>query len=335
MWLLKKLVYPFSLLYGLVVWFRNWCYDIGVFTSTSFTTPIICVGNLSVGGTGKTPMIEYLVALLQDQQKVAVLSRGYKRKSKGFLLANSTSLVDELGDEPFQIWKKFPKIALAVDADRVHGITELKKRVDPSVILLDDAFQHRKVKAGFYMLLTAYDNLYDNDFYLPTGTLRDSKAQAKRADLIVVTKCPTNLTEKERIAIKQRLKLSANQTLVFSAIGYAKELKSNTGVATLDELKDKKFTLVTGIANPKPLVQFLKEKDMSFEHLSYEDHHFFSAKEFELMNSKELIITTEKDFVRLNSEVKQSYYLPITHRFLNNDGLIFESCILKYVAENS
>ena len=204
---LRKLLFPFAILYGFITSLRNYLFDKGILKSYSFEIPVIAVGNLNVGGTGKTPQIEYLIRLLSPKYKVATLSRGYKRKSADFVLADADSNAEILGDEPFQYYKKFPNIQVAVDADRRNGIEQLlNQKEKPEVILLDDAFQHRKVKAGFYILLTAYNDLFCDDFILPTGNLRESRKGAKRADLIIVTKCPQTITEPEQEAISGKLR---------------------------------------------------------------------------------------------------------------------------------
>ncbi|MFK7813675.1 MAG: tetraacyldisaccharide 4'-kinase [Maribacter sp.] len=319
MWLLRKILFPVSLVYGLVVYLRNRLYDWGIFPSKSYDTPIICVGNLSTGGTGKTPMVELLIALMQDQYKVAILSRGYQRNSKGFVLASAESTVADLGDEPFQIHSKFNKIQVAVDEDRRNGIAFLEKNIKPDVIILDDAFQHRKVKPGFSILLTAFDNLYSSDWYLPTGNLRDSLREAKRADIIVVTKNPIETSEADRLKIEHKLGSKPNQNTLFSYLEYDKNLQGIGLLKSMNDLKGKKITLVTGIANPKPLLYFLEENGISFEHLSYKDHHNFSAKELEIINSKPNVLTTEKDYMRLKDEVSCNF-VAIKHVFFG-EGL--------------
>src|SRR6478752_1663867 len=204
--LLRKILFPFAVLYGFITSIRNFLYDNNLLKSYSFDLPIIAVGNLSVGGTGKTPQIEYLIRLLSSKYKVATLSRGYKRKSEGFVLADETSNAEILGDEPFQFFQKFKNIQVAVDANRKNGIEQLLSQPEkPEVILLDDAYQHRKVKAGFYIMLTAYGDLYADDFMLPTGNLREYRSGANRANLIVVTKCPPNLSISEQENIKNKL----------------------------------------------------------------------------------------------------------------------------------
>jgi len=335
MWLLKKLLFPVSLLYALVVYVRNYLYDMGIFKSLSYTTPIICVGNLSVGGTGKTPMIELLILLLQNRYKIAVLSRGYKRESSGFVLANTESTVGQLGDEPFQIHSKFSKISVAVDADRRNGISMLERDCRPDVILLDDAFQHRRVKPGFSILLTAYGKLYSDDWYLPTGTLRDSRGQARRADVIIVTKCPPQLTEAERVLIKNSLNPKKNQRVLFSCLSYTQEVKGSVPNRCLDDFKGKKSTLVTGIADPEPLVSFLTERGIFFEHLSFSDHHSFTANEVSMLNDRENILTTEKDYMRLKNRVENCYYIPVSHKFLGNYNALFEEDLFAFMKRHS
>ena len=262
-------------------------------------------------------MIEFLISILQDDFRVAVLSRGYGRKSQGFVLADSKSSVEVLGDEPFQIYSKFPKIILAVDTNRQSGISRLEDTFKPDVILLDDAFQHRKVKPGFSILLTAYGNLYADDWYLPTGSLRDSKQEAQRADLIVVTKCPADIGNEDKEAIRLTLKLGSRQALAFSKLVYAPLLKGIAGDVSVEELRNRKITLVTGIANPEPLVVYLKDQGLIFEHLKFRDHHFFTESEFRLLREKECVITTEKDYVRLENELDNLYYIRVAHEFLN------------------
>ncbi|WP_047244649.1 tetraacyldisaccharide 4'-kinase [Maribacter thermophilus] len=318
MQLLRKLLFPFSLVYALVVYIRNFLYDIGVFKSERYDTPTVCIGNLSVGGTGKTPMTELVIDILRDTSKLAVLSRGYKRKSKGFVLAQADSTVEEIGDEPFQIFSKFPEVTVAVDADRRNGIRELEKKIHPAMILLDDAYQHRKVLPHFSILLTAYGDLYTDDWYLPTGNLRDSKYAANRANLIVVTKCPSDITGQEQERIVNKIGPKKNQQVLFAHLAYDQDLKHGATTVGLNTFKDKKVSLVTGIANPAPLVAYLKNKGLEFDHLSFGDHHFFSENEIDRLKTKEVIITTEKDYVRLSDKLDNLYYLPVKHVLLNN-----------------
>jgi len=318
MWLLRKILFPISLLYALVVYLRNRFYDWGIFSSKSYKTPIICVGNLNVGGTGKTPMVELLISLLQDKYTIAVLSRGYKRKSKGFVLATNESTVSELGDEPYQIYSKFSSVHVAVDANRQNGIAILEKEIKPDVIILDDAFQHRRVKPGFSVLLTAFDNLYASDWYLPTGNLRDSRREAKRADIIIVTKNPSESLKSNQDKINGILKPKPHQRLLFSYLDYNYKLYGNGSLKNIDSLSNIKITLVTGIANSKPLLFFLEEKGISFEHISFKDHHSFSSDELEMIKTKSNVLTTEKDYMRLKDDVLCNY-IGIKHVFFEND----------------
>ena len=317
------MAWPISLLYGLIVYCRNLLYDAQLLKSARFSTPTICVGNLSVGGTGKTPMIEYLIRQLQSHYKIAVLSRGYKRKSQGFQLGDENASVEVLGDEPFQLFAKFPSIPIAVDANRRNGITQLEANVKPELVLLDDAFQHRKVAPTISVLLTTYSNPFTKDWYLPTGSLRDAKMASKRADVIVVTKCPRNITETEQETLKKSLQKGTNQPVVFSSLHYGEKLLGSKGEMFVQDLKKTPFTLVTGIANPAPLVHFLKDQHFQFSHLEFPDHHQFSTRELEKIQNSGLVITTEKDFVRLQGKVAELYYLPVAHVFLGEGEKVF------------
>ncbi len=320
---LRKILFPFSILYHGVTAMRNWMYHVGVFESTSFDIPVICVGNLNVGGTGKSPMIEYLISVLKDEYKVAVLSRGYKRKSTGFQLVEKHHTVEEVGDEPLQFKLKFPDVLVAVDANRRNGINKLKEMA--TVILLDDAFQHRRVKPFFTVLLTAYSDLYINDFLLPAGNLRESKTGVKRAHCIVVTKCPENLSYAEQQQIQYDLNLELHQHIYFSTIAYASVIQGVDEIKHLDFLQEKSFKLITGIANPKPLVDYLADLKLNFEHLEFADHHNFTEEEILKLDNENIILTTEKDFMRLKDKIKTAklYYLPISISFLNKeDGFI-------------
>ncbi len=313
--LLRKILFPIVPIYYAVTSVRNKLYDLGIKTSKSYNFPIICVGNLSVGGTGKTPMIEYLIYLLKADYKLATLSRGYGRNTKGFLLASENVSAASLGDEPFQFYNKFKDdILVAVDENRNHGIQCLKQLEEPpQVILLDDAFQHRKVKAGFNILLTTYNNIYTHDFVLPTGNLREPQDGAKRANIIIATKCPKHLTEHDKNEIIKDINPKNYQQVFFSTIEYSNHVISCIDTKKIDDLP--RFTLVTGIANSQPLVNFLNEKHLNFDHLNFKDHHEFSAQEVNDLSKKELIVTTEKDFMRLNqyASLRETlYYIPIT-----------------------
>jgi len=333
--LFRNIFFPLVPLYYLATWTRNKLYDLGIKKSKSYDLPVICVGNLSVGGTGKTPMIEYMISLLYESNIVATLSRGYKRKTSGFQIANENSSVGTVGDEPFQFYNKFKeKIIVSVDSDRQNGIEKLQLNNDLlDVILLDDAFQHRKVKAGFNILLTTYANLYVNDYLLPTGNLREPKSGAKRADIIVVTKCPTTLTDTEKGIIISQLKPKSNQHVFFSSIKYANQVINDNKKLELEKIV--KFILVTGIANSKPLEDYLHSKNLNFKHLSFKDHHDFTKKEIASFSEENLIITTEKDFMRLrqyDSLKPKLYYLPIETQIEN--AMEFNTLIKNFVSKN-
>lgn len=332
--LLRKILFPFAILYGLITSIRNFLFDKAILKSYSFDLPIIAVGNLSVGGTGKTPQIEYLIRLLSKNYKIATLSRGYKRQSKGFILADANSNAVILGDEPFQFYQKFRNIQVAVDANRKNGIEQLlfqSKR--PEVILLDDAFQHRKVKAGFYILLTSYGDLYSDDLMLPTGNLRECRSGAKRANVIIVTKCPSNLSAEEQNEIKNKLKLYGNQELYFTYIDYDDCIFSENRKMKVDEIQAVDKILVAGIAKPEPFFDFLQGTNEAC--LSFPDHHNFTDNDIlEIKNKAKnnIVITTEKDFVRLKGSLpsEQLFYLPIKSSFLSGSEN-FNKTIIDYV----
>ena len=329
---LRFLLFPLAVLYDFVTRTRNLFFNTGVFSQTAFKTPVIVVGNLSVGGTGKTPQIEYLIRLLKDRHKTAVLSRGYKRKTTGFVLLNESYLAADVGDEPLQYFKKFKNIDVAVDANRVAGISKLIANNTPDLILLDDAFQHRKVKGSFYILLTKFKDLFIDDYLLPTGNLRESRQGAKRANIILVTKCPNNLSKEVQNTIKQKL-LKFNKKVFFTSISYADKVLGAREILT-SELKNFEVLLITGIANPTSLTTYLKSLDVNFKHLKYADHHHFSnkeirniKKEFDAIESSKIILTTEKDYVRLIDKITNLSYLPIETTFLNNEQEVFNTLV--------
>lgn len=318
---MRFLLLPFAILYGLGVRLRHFLYDRGWLSSKRYPFPILCVGNLAVGGTGKTPMVEYLVRLL-GQEQVAILSRGYRRKTRGFVLADDSATAMTLGDEPYQYHRKFPRATVAVCESRQEGIERLLENPHFKYIILDDAFQHRKVQAGTNLLLTSYDKLYTQDFLLPVGSLRDIRSRARKAQIIIVTKCP-ELTQTEQEKIIQQLKPLPSQKVYFTTIAYSDRVYSHEDSQALKDFIATPFTLVTGIANPTPLVDFLEKQGASFEHLAYSDHHHFSNRELEFLRQKERILTTEKDYVRLEGTLSTLYYLPIETQFLNDQRLIF------------
>ncbi|MGB8706229.1 MAG: tetraacyldisaccharide 4'-kinase [Gillisia sp.] len=318
--ILRKILFPFSLIYGLIVLVRNFLFDTQVIKSAQFQIPVICVGNLSVGGTGKTPMIEYLLTLLLPNHKTATLSRGYGRKSKGYRVLQENDHAGEVGDEPLQFKTKFPEAIVAVDEQRKRGISSLIATFNPEVILLDDAFQHRKVKAGLNILLTTYDKLYKNDFLLPTGDLREPVMGAQRASIVVVTKCSKNITLKERQRIKKKLQLKPSQKIFFSWIDYSRHVHSLSESFLINTWTDQKITLITGIANPSSLLKYLESLQIDYVHYNFPDHHIFTEQELKQFTSAEKILTTEKDFMRLKERIPQGnlYYLPIKMKFIEN-----------------
>ena len=329
--ILRYLLFPFAILYGWITSIRNFLYDKGVLKSYSFDIPIIAVGNLSVGGTGKTPQIEYLIRLLSANYKIATLSRGYKRKSKGYVLADINSTAENLGDEPFQMHQKFPSIKVAVDADRKNGIENLLKLDDkPDIILLDDAFQHRKVKAGLYIMLSAYNDIFYDDFMLPTGNLRESSSGAKRADIIVITKCPKDLSIGEQERIKAKIKFEV--PIFFSFIDYDNNVYGEKEIIGISEIIDKDKLIIAGIAKPEPFFNFIKRENDSI--MIFSDHHNFSENDINTIREKsngKIIITTEKDYVRLKTQnLNNLYYLPIKSSILINEQT-FNSLVTEYL----
>ena len=350
----NKWLLPLSWLYGAVVKTRNALFEMGVLKSRAFQIPIISVGNITVGGTGKTPHVEYLVRLLKDQFHVAVLSRGYKRKSKGFIKADNQTTMPEIGDEPYQMKQKFKDVTIAVDKNRCHGIdilTEQDNKLD--VILLDDAFQHRYVKPGINILLVDYHRLIIYDKLLPAGRLREPLNGKDRADIVIVTKCPKDLKPMEFRVVTKAMSLYPYQRLYFTTLEYA-ELQplfqtSAANIPTLDSLHDTHVMLLTGIASPEQLEHDLAPLSPHLTPLTFADHHQFKAKDIELINntfatmqSPKIIITTEKDATRLNTvdglsdEVKKNMYvLPVRISFMQDQDNMFNQQITDYVRKNS
>lgn len=341
---IRILLVPFSMLYGAIVWLRNRLFDRQVLKSTSFNLPVICVGNLSAGGTGKSPMVEFLLKKLHLQWKVAVLSRGYKRKTKGYALANTGTNALEIGDEPMQFHLKFPDVTIAVGEERIVAIPQLlHDRPETQVIILDDAFQHRTVKAGINIVLTDYSNLFTRDWYLPTGDLRDEKASYKRAEVLIVTKCPITLSEEERNEIRNEIKPLPHQHLFFSAIRYSAPYHILTK-KTVPLSPDAEVLMVSGIANPEPLKKYLHEVADTYYELLYSDHHIFSIDDLKEIQKKfnqiqvdqKLIITTEKDAVRLIKFEQQLqdlplYVLPIEVQFLFGEEPVFTELMTTFI----
>jgi tetraacyldisaccharide 4'-kinase len=323
-------------------------YNKNIFKSVSFGLPVICVGNLSVGGTGKSPMVEYLVERLKDNFKIATLSRGYKRKTKGYALANENSTALEIGDEPMQFHLKFPDVPVAVGERRIEAIPQLlHDRPETQALILDDAFQHRSIKAGLNILLTEYNNLFVHDFYLPTGDLRDIKSNYKRAEIIIVTKSKEELTENEREKILKEIKPLPGQHVFFTSNDYGESyhIKANR-TSGLNEKKE--VLLVTGIANPAPLKKHLEEQSKSYYLMQYPDHHIFTIddlndikKKYEsIQANNKMILTTEKDAVRLVKFQKEItdlplYVIPVRHRFLFGEGIKFDELVINFIKKFS
>lgn len=319
-------------------------YDKNILKSASFNFPVICVGNLAAGGTGKTPMTEYLIRLLKNDYKTATLSRGYKRKTEGFAIAGKDTTALEIGDEPMQFHQKFPDVTVAVGEERIVAIPQLlHDKPETEVIILDDAFQHRQVRAGLNIILTEYANLYTRDFILPAGDLRDVRSSSKRANIIIVTKCKADLPEAEKNSIIAEIKPTVNQTVYFTTIVYGKPYH----LFTKEEITltpDYGILLVCGIANPATLKKHLTEYADSYDMLRYADHHIFHSNDlkdirqhFDKMDSlKKIVLTTEKDAVRLEKFVKELndfpiYVIPIQHHFLFGDEAAFNDQVTSFI----
>ena len=343
----RILLFPIAIIYWLIIFIRNKFYDLKILDSATFGLPLICVGNLSVGGTGKSPMVEFLVRNLKDDFRVATLSRGYKRKTKGYALANERSDALEIGDEPMQFKLKFPDVPVAVGEERLDAISQLLHD-KPAIqsIILDDAFQHRAIKAGLNILLSDYNNLFTRDFYLPTGDLRDLKSSYKRAEIIVVTKCDLALTEQQKKEIIDEIQPLANQHIFFTANSYGSLTHIIRNEQTLFLTPDTDVLLITGIANPQPLKDLLEEHTDAYYMLHYPDHHIFTIddwkdikKRFDKIDAeKKIMLTTEKDAVRLAKFREQLndvplYVIPLKHHFLFNEGDKFLSLVRNYIKD--
>ena len=300
--MLKLALSPFSWLYSIVVYLRNKAFDLGWFSSKRFSVSTLVVGNLSFGGTGKTPMILWLIKEVFNAKKVVVLSRGYGRKSVGFKWVKSESKPEEVGDEPLQIFNSSSQLPVAVCEDRRFGIERIVSDLSPEIILLDDAFQHRKVSAKANILLTTYLNPFFNDCYFPKGKLRDHKTQANRADIIVVTKCPVDLTKEEAKVIKNRISKWSSASVFFATLQYP-----TLNVEALNSLKSTRNLLITGIADATPLESYLLDLDISFDHLRFKDHHAYQASDFSKLNSYDKILTTAKDKVKLEAVIPNQF----------------------------
>jgi tetraacyldisaccharide 4'-kinase len=353
--MIKVLLYPLSWLYGMVIWFRNRAFDLNILKSTEFELPVISLGNITVGGTGKTPHVEYLVDLLSRKFIVATLSRGYKRKTNGFYYVEQNATVAEVGDEPLQIKSKFPEVTVSVCENRVKGVEKLLLAENgkiPNVILLDDAFQHRKIIPGLNILLIDYNRQIKEDKLLPLGRLREGVSQMRRANIIIFTKCPKEVTPIMRRVLQLDVGLRPYQKLYFTVLDYQK-LEPVFSAKKLGEdfYNDKTYSaiVVTGVASPKLIHRYLEKLTERIEPVIFRDHHNFSKEDIvlimkkydELFSGKKIIITTEKDAIRLREmedlpeKFKNVLYsLPVKVQFLEGDGKSFDNNILNYVEEN-
>lgn len=349
---LSVITYPLSILYGFVVSIRNFFYNSGIFSTKEYNLPIISVGNITVGGTGKTPHTEYLIKILQDNFKFTVLSRGYKRKSKGFVRADINSTSEQIGDEPLQIKQKFKKVDVVVCNSRVKGINrilkeDVEKEVD--IILLDDAFQHRAVKPGISILLMDYNRPIYEDHMLPYGDLREKTFERYRANIVIVTKTPVNIKPIEKRLIEKNLNLFPYQSLYYSTIKHADPINIFNQEYHIDLTDEFEVVLITGIANPEQLIKHITKKTKINKHFEYPDHHTFTTKDYDnvikyfknIDNKKAIIITSEKDKMRIldykNIETLKElpiFYIPIEVEFFDEDRDNFNNQILNYVRKN-
>jgi tetraacyldisaccharide 4'-kinase len=340
---------PLSWLYGLITDMRNYFYDKGLFKSKSFEIPVINVGNITVGGTGKSPQVEYLIRLLKDEYKIVTLSRGYGRKTKGFIWADETATAEKIGDEPMQFYQKFNKeISITVGEKRVEAIENiLLQNPYIDVIILDDAFQHRAVKPSLNILLIDYNRPLDEDYPFPAGRLRERRHGAKRADLVVITKCPDALSLEEQTSFRSRLKpyLQENTSVLFTKILYGKPINCRSEQGDLG--KDTSVLLLSGIAKPDLFEKYAKQIFDVQHHLIFKDHHAYSETDFELIlknlpDKNTSILMTEKDMVKFQPFLKHEllkeinmFYLPIEVGFLNEEEKkIFDGIVLENVRSN-
>ena len=345
--MIKYILLPFSWLYGLITDTRNYLYDKGLFQSKSFKIPIINVGNITVGGTGKSPQVEYLIRLLKDNHKIVTLSRGYGRKTKGFRWADNTANAETIGDEPMQFYQKFGnEINVAVGEKRVEAIEQImNQKPDTEVIILDDAFQHRAVKPSLNILLIDYNRPIDKDYPFPAGRLRERRHGAKRADMLVITKCPDNLKIKEQIGLKNRLKpyLKENVPVFFTKILYGKPINCRSDLQEFDDSQE--ILLVSGIAKPELFEEYCQKNFKIVNHLIFKDHHQYNESDLTSIHLQKqdklldfTVLMTEKDMVKfkpfLNHELLKDiplFYLPIEICFLNeNEKLIFETVTRRF-----
>tara|TARA_B110000495_G_C23020413_1_gene605260 strand:+ start:1138 stop:2067 length:930 start_codon:yes stop_codon:yes gene_type:complete len=306
-------------------------YDTSLFKSTKFNLPVIGIGNLAIGGTGKSPMIEYLIHLLSQEFNIATLSRGYGRKTNTFKIATKDSTHFDIGDEPLQFYNKHDNIIVSVDNNRVNGIQSLLQISNPpDVILLDDSYQHRKLIPGLSILLSDYNNLYYDDYILPFGDLREPRSSSNRADIVIVTKCPNNLSSSKKLEIKSKLQLKVSQKLFFSSINYSETVIIGNKKVEFINFITQEFTLVTGLANSNHLVNYLSENKCDFNHLKFKDHYNYKSKDLDNVDRNVNILTTEKDYAKLIEVFPEMnvYYLPIKVGIESNQE--FDKIILSY-----
>ncbi|MED5269576.1 MAG: tetraacyldisaccharide 4'-kinase [Bacteroidota bacterium] len=337
----KILLYPISLIYGLLVSIRNILFDIGILDSKIYKIPTIGIGNLSIGGTGKSILVDYLINLFKSDYHITTLSRGYNRDTKGYIHANSRSTAYEIGDEPFQFYSKHPEINVVVCEDRRKGMNIiLKKLPQTELCIWDDIYQHRFVKPGLMILTTTYDKPYTKDKILPLGKLRESVSSSKRADIIIINKCPENISNVERERFTNSLNLFEHQKVYFSSLTYNEKIKSKSTSLNVSDLEKNEFILVTGIADSSYLVKFLNDRHLVFTHLKYKDHYNYSRPSIDRIkriSKGKYILTTEKDFGKLKLKIDSNnlFYIEVSIKFLNDDNeLGFNDTIEKYVSEN-
>ena len=315
------LLYPLSLIYNLYTSFRNFLFDLGIIDSIEYKIPTIGIGNLSTGGTGKSIVVDYIIGKFKNKNKITTLSRGYNRNTKGFIQASNMSTAYEIGDEPFQFYSKHPEINVVVCEDRRKGMNIILKNLpDTDLCIWDDVFQHRFVKPGLMILTTTFQYPFYKDEILPVGNLRENISSAKRADLIVITKCPDNLSQKDKVSFLESLNPNDNQKVFFSSLTYMQKIKSDSEEVDIDVLEDVDFILVTGIADSSYLVNFLKNKALKFKHLKYSDHYNFNKSSIDKITGlslNKIILTTEKDFGRLRPKInnRDIYYIEVGLKF--------------------
>lgn len=338
---MKILLYPISIIYNFFVSTRNFFFDIGIIKPIQYKIPTIGVGNLSTGGTGKSIIVDYLIELLKKDRNVTTLSRGYNRDTRGFIKATSKSSAFEIGDEPYQFYSKHPEINVVVCEDRRKGMKLIMNDLpNTQVCIWDDIFQHRYVKPGLMILTTTFRYPYYKDQILPIGNLREGKGSSKRANIIVVTKCPNNLNRTDKDSFISKLQPEENQKVFFSSIVYKETLKGNEKNIKINDLKNSEFLLVTGIADSSYLVNFLKSKDLKFKHLKYADHYNFKQVSINKINSlsvNKYIITTEKDFGRLSPKIQNRdvFYIEVLIEFPRSiNHLSFDETINNFVEKN-